>query len=161
MRATALIRRAGHGGSIQSAATTQSSMIPPKVSSGGVTNSNTVMPPMIASVQMSSPTTPAVPRTSRARLKRAVSGAGCGRSGTSDLQPVADASDRDDADARPGTRELGAQPAHVHVDQPGVRRGLEAPAAIDDLLVRDDPTGMLDEQRQQVELLAGEAHPRA
>ena len=52
--------------------------------------------------------------------------------------------------------DLGAQPLHVHVDQPGVRRVPVTPDLLEQHLTGEDLPGLAGQRDQQVELQRGE-----
>src|SRR6202008_2958740 len=82
---------------------------------------------------------------------------GSGPSQESPLQLVAETAHRDDV-ARIGgvALDLGAQPAHMHVDQTAVAEVAVAPHPLEERLTRQDSTGILRELDEQTELGLGE-----
>src|SRR5215470_803301 len=77
-------------------------------------------------------------------------------------EPIAHPPDRLDAgERRPGGRELGPEPRHVHVDGPGLDEAVLPPDDVEELFPPEHAPGCPDHGRQQFELLWGQFHTLA
>src|ERR1017187_268024 len=135
--------RAGQAGSIRRAATRHNSGTPPKVSSCGETSSSTVPAPIPTSSRNTSATTSRALRTGRGRSRKPNFGGMREVSGTPDLQAIPDAADVHDADRGSRSRQLLAQPAHVHIDEAGAGHAVRRPSAVHDALFDHNMPGVL------------------
>src|SRR6202046_984104 len=70
-------------------------------------------------------------------------------------EPVPDVADRADQCLVLGA-ELGAQPAHMHVNGPGAAEVVIAPHLLQQLRPGEDPARVLGQELQQLELLEGQ-----
>src|SRR5207344_1163716 len=77
-----------------------------------------------------------------------------------DVVLVTQAPDRDDAARVSGIAlDLAAQSLDVHVERLGVAHVVGSPHSIDERVASEHATGVLEQQREELELLQWQAHP--